>query len=121
MLGAESYGIMKPHAKLRMALARVGFSRVKLPLLTRPRKCIPLIFPRSTTIKKQMKKFILTMFAAALAISSVSLPVGCGPAVPEDPDAAKQDAENKKAPDAVPKEGSGVKGLPDIDPPQEGK
>ena len=45
MLGAEPYGIMKPHAKLRMALAHVVFSRVKLSLLTRPRKCIPIDFP----------------------------------------------------------------------------
>ena len=68
-----------------------------------------------------MKKFIPTIFAITLAISSVSLLIGCSGDIPEDPEAAAKEAENKKAPDAVPKEGSGVKGLPDIDPPQEGK
>ena len=60
-----------------------------------------------------MKKFIPTIFALVLAISSVSLLIGCSGAVPEDPEAAAKEAENQKAPVAVPKEGSGVKGLPD--------
>jgi len=60
-----------------------------------------------------MKKFIPTIFAITLAISSVSLLIGCSGDIPEDPEAAAKEAENKKAPDAVPKEGSGVKGLPD--------
>ena len=67
-----------------------------------------------------MKKIIPTIFAAALVISSVSSLVGCG-GIEEDPEAVKQEVENKKAPEAVPEEGSGVKGLPDIDPPQEEK
>ena len=67
-----------------------------------------------------MKKIIPTIFATVLVISSASSLVGCG-GIEEDPDAAKQEVENKKEPDAVPKDGSGVKGLPDIDPPQEGK
>jgi|TARA_B100000959_G_scaffold277844_1_gene335129 hypothetical protein len=58
-----------------------------------------------------MKKIIPTIFATVLVISSVSLSVGCGPAVPEDPDAAAKDAENKKAPEDIPKEGAGVKGI----------
>ena len=34
-----------------------------------------------------MKKFIPTLFAAALVISSVPLVIGCGKAIPDDPTA----------------------------------
>ncbi|MDP7012201.1 MAG: hypothetical protein QF685_12575 [Verrucomicrobiota bacterium] len=56
-----------------------------------------------------MKKIIPTIFAIVLVVSSVSLSVGCGPTV--DPDAAAKDAENKKAPEDIPKEGAGVDGV----------
>ncbi len=60
-----------------------------------------------------MKKFIPTIFAITLAISSVSLLIGCSGDIPEDPEAAAKEAENKKGPDASPEKGSGVKDLSD--------
>jgi hypothetical protein len=52
-----------------------------------------------TNIKKQMKRNITTILATALAISSVSLLVGCGSGIEDDPDAAAhkaQEAEEEK-------------------------
>tara|TARA_B100000745_G_C19818862_1_gene270322 strand:- start:102 stop:305 length:204 start_codon:yes stop_codon:yes gene_type:complete len=46
-----------------------------------------------------MKKFIPTIFTAALAISSVSLLVGCG-GIEEDPDAAANEAQEPTEKDA---------------------
>ena len=40
-----------------------------------------------------MKKIIPTIFATVLAISSVSLLVGCGSGVEDDPDAAANEAQ----------------------------
>ena len=42
-----------------------------------------------------MKKIIPTLFAAVLAISSVSLLIGCSEAVPDDPDAGERGDSNK--------------------------
>ena len=60
-----------------------------------------------------MKKIITTVFAVMLAVSSVSLLVGCSGKIPEDPNAVKNEKENQKEPEALPKDGSGVKGLGD--------
>ena len=46
-----------------------------------------------------MKKLIPTIFTAALAISSVSLLVGCG-GIEEDPDAAANEAQEPTEKDA---------------------
>ena len=43
-----------------------------------------------------MKKIIPTIFATVLAISSVSLLVGCGSGVEDDPDAAANAAQEAK-------------------------
>ena len=45
-----------------------------------------------TNINKQMRKNITTIFATVLAISSVSLLVGCADGVEEDPNAAANEA-----------------------------
>ena len=57
-----------------------------------------------------MKKFIPTLFAAALVISSVPLVTGCGKAIPEDPtaktrgDAIRQEDPKDTTPTTEPKE-----------------
>ena len=59
-----------------------------------------------------MKKFIPTIFALAVTISTTSLFLGCG-GVAEDPDAAKKEKENQQAPEAMPeKPVKGGKDLP---------
>jgi hypothetical protein len=52
-----------------------------------------------------MKKIIPTLFATVLAISSVSLLIGCTDAVPDDPTAEERGDANKLGDDG-----------PDIDP-----
>ena len=57
-----------------------------------------------------MKKFIPTLFAAALVISSVPLVTGCGKAIPDDPtakttgDAIRQEDPKDTTPTTEPKE-----------------
>jgi len=57
-----------------------------------------------------MKKFIPTLFAAALVISSVPLVTGCGKAIPDDPtakttgDAIRQEDPKDTTPTTEPEE-----------------
>ena len=60
-----------------------------------------------------MKKIIPTILTLAFTISVVSLSVGCSGKIPEDPNAVKNEKENQKEPDGLPKDGSGVKGIGD--------
>ena len=58
-----------------------------------------------------MKKFILTLFATVLVISSVPLVTGCGKAIPDDPtaktrgDAIRQEDPKDTTPTTEPEEG----------------
>tara|TARA_B100000959_G_C14885965_1_gene584616 strand:- start:280 stop:495 length:216 start_codon:yes stop_codon:yes gene_type:complete len=46
-----------------------------------------------------MKKIIPTTFAAVLAISSCSLLIGCDASIPDDPNAAENEAREKSSQD----------------------
>ena len=77
---------------------------------TRPKKYIPIVLPPcSTYIHNHMKKIRPTILATALAISSVSILIGCSEAIDEDPTAREKEAENK----VEPKKGPDGKKLPE--------
>jgi|TARA_B100000959_G_C14866923_1_gene576661 hypothetical protein len=59
-----------------------------------------------------MKKIRPTILATALAISSVSILIGCSEAIDEDPTAKEKEAENKVEPE-VPEKGPDGKKLPE--------
>ena len=67
-----------------------------------------------------MKKIIPTLFATVLAISSVSLLIGCSDAVPDDPTAEERGEANKLEGEGEIDPDTGV--TPEIDPgdPEEG-